>query len=137
MHVVWDDYEAAMDAIEDAAAVPDPSLPALSNRLGGDALETAVRVITGYRDRGEYARFPAGSRHGERLIAMARLDESRIDLTTCTLDDAVRRLRSTGEVTNDRVSVDRVSEIMQLDDGHWKLVRRTGSTAVGGECSGM
>jgi hypothetical protein len=137
MHVVWDDYEAAMRAGEAAASRADPNDLGLRRHHTGAELARLIQLNAGYRARGEYASFALDSRHGERLVSMARLDDSRIDLTTCVLDDAIVRVRATGEVVNDHVSLAHVLELMVREDGVWKLAARDIRRPAEGECSGM
>jgi hypothetical protein len=137
MHVVWDDYEAAMDAAERASAAGDPDDPALQRHFTGAALESVADLADGHRVRGEAVHFPDGSHHGERLVAMARLDASRIDLTTCVLDDAIVTALATGEVVNDRVTLAHGLELMVLEHGNWKLAHRDLRPTREGECPGM
>jgi hypothetical protein len=135
--VVWSDYEAAMRAGEAAASRADPNDPGLRHHHTGAELSRLIQLNAGLRARGEYASFAPDSRHGERLVAMARLDDSRIDLTTCVLDDAIVRVRDTGEVVNDHVSLAHVIELMVQEDGVWKLAARDIRRPAEGECSGM
>jgi hypothetical protein len=116
-----------MEAAEFAAALdpPDPNRPGLLALNTGAARAKRVEVITGFRDRGEYANRQAGGAVPHKTDIVDFENPNTAVAYVCFIDDAVTRKIGTDEVVDPTVSSVRFrTRVVREADGAWRISSR-------------
>jgi len=118
-------YEASSRAFIDAAAIPDPNLPALAATHTGPMYEQRRGVLLALQADGRVIRYPENSQY------RVEIDEGTIEVDSdvarfeiCGVDDGERVVAATGEVVAGGVVTVEAHVAMQRVDGVWKLAER-------------
>lgn len=116
-------YEAASRAFIDAAAIPDPSFPAVAATHTGPMLEQTTNLLRALQLDGRYIRYPANSQY--------RIDVEGVEVTgdvarlaVCVIDDGERVERASGNVIAGGVVTVQWTAAMRRVDGTWRLAER-------------
>lgn len=118
-------YEASSRAFIDAAAIPDPSFPALEATHTGPMLDQRQRVLRALQAEGRIIRYPPNSRY--RVEVDEGTFEHEGDVATfelCGVDDGERVVVATGEVVAGGAGTVHARVAMQRVDGAWRLAER-------------
>lgn len=116
-------YEASSRAFIDAAAIPDPSFPALAETHTGPMLEQRQRVLRAFQANGQVMRYPDGSEYRIEVTDVdIEGDVARLDV--CIVDDGETVVASSGEVVAGGLGTVQVRAAMRLIDGTWRLAER-------------
>ncbi len=134
---VWQAYLAANDAVMTASADPDPRNPVLSQHLTNTMLNVWQQTLSQQAADGDTASYPPNSVHRARLYGVRVRNANWVDLDLCNLDDAVVRVKATGQVVNDKVSLIRTTATMWLENGTWHLAGADGRQVEVSECPGF
>lgn len=118
-------YETSSQAFIDAAAIPDPELPALAATHTGPMLEQRRNVLRALRADGRIIRYPENSQY------RVDVDDDTFDVNgdvatfeICGVDDGERVVVATGEVVAGGVVTVKARVAMRRVDGAWRLAER-------------
>lgn len=118
-------YESSSRAFIDAAAIPDPNLPALAATHTGPMYDQRRGVLLALQADGRVIRYPENSQY------RVEIDEDTIEVDgdvarfeICGVDDGERVVAATGEVVAGGVVTVEARVAMQRVDGVWKLAER-------------
>ena len=116
-------YETASRAFIDAAAVPDPSFPALAATHTGPMLVQRRDVLLGLKADGRVIRYPQPSKY---LVVVRSVDVQGdvAKVAFCAVDDGERVQVTTGVVLASGVSTVTGTAALQRQDGLWKLAEQ-------------
>ncbi|MGH8982917.1 MAG: hypothetical protein ACRDY6_03450 [Acidimicrobiia bacterium] len=118
-------YVASSRAFIDAAAIPDPSFPALADTHTGPMFEQRRDVLLGLQADERVIRYPPNSQYrievDEESIEIEQ-DVARFEV--CGVDDGERVVAASGEVIAGGVVSVHARVAMQRVDGMWKLAER-------------
>lgn len=118
-------YIASSRAFIEAAAIPDPELPALAATHTGPMLEQRRGVLLGLRTDGRVIRYPPNSQYRIEVDRESmEIDGDIARFEICGVDDGQRVIAATGEVIAGGVVSVRARIAMQRVDGVWKLAER-------------
>ncbi|MGH9136859.1 MAG: hypothetical protein ACRD0G_07395 [Acidimicrobiales bacterium] len=117
-------YEAAEQAAKDAAAIPDPSLPALALTHTGSMLQQRQDGLLADSLEGIVTRYPPGSQYREEIDTVEFVAPDIAILEVCAVDDGERVEVATGRVLAGSVGTIQWRASMQLVDGSWRLAER-------------
>lgn len=116
-------YEASSRAFIDAAAIPDPNLPALADTHTGPMLKQRRSVLLGLQAEGHIIRYPPESQY---RIAVKEVDveDGVARLLVCVVDDGETVIARTGEVVAGGLGTVQLQAAMVRERGTWKLAER-------------
>lgn len=127
-------YEAANQAFIDAAAIPDPSFPAIEATHTGPMLEQRREVLRALQLDGRIIRYPADSQY-RVVIESIRAEGAVARVTFCAVDDAERVDARTGDVIAGGVVTVRGEAALRSDAGVWKLAEQRFDSRTEGTAS--
>ena len=116
-------YEAASRAFIDAAAVPDPSFPALAVTHTGPRWVQRRDVLLGLKADGRAIRYPEPSVY-RIAIKSVEINDDVARLEVCGVDDGQRVVVASGQVLADGVLTVLAKAAMRKVDGGWRLAER-------------
>lgn len=118
-------YEVSSRAFIDAAAVPDPNLPALAATHTGPMYEQRRGVLLALQADGRVIRYPENSQYRVEIDEDSfEVDGDVARFEICGVDDGERVVVATGEVVAGGVVTVEARVAMQRVDGVWKLAER-------------
>lgn len=118
-------YEASSRAFIDAAAIPDPNLPALAATHTGPMYEQRRGVLLALQADGRVIRYPENSQYRVEIDEDSfEVDGDVARFEICGVDDGERIVAATGEVVAGGVVTVEARVAMQRVDGVWKLAER-------------
>jgi len=118
-------YEASSRAFIDAAAIPDPNLPALAATHTGPMYEQRRGVLLALQADGRVIRYPENSQYRVEIDEDSfEVDGDVARFEICGVDDGERVVAATGEVVAGGVVTVEARVAMQRVDGVWKLAER-------------
>jgi hypothetical protein len=121
---VVDAYLAAVHAELDASEVPDPNFPALVQTHSGALLAAFQERFADQRAAGERGRLPENTKFRVDVEEVEVTGPADAVLISCTVDDGVVFVASTGSVINNDVSALRLRATLAEDDVGWKVSDR-------------
>jgi hypothetical protein len=125
-------YDAANRAFIEAAAIPDPELPALAATHVGPMLEQRQDVLRALKSDGRRIRYPSSSRfHIDVTEVVTEGEVARIKF--CGVDDGERVDTATGEVISTGIVTTRGRAALRLIEGAWKLAEQRFDSQEDGE----
>jgi len=118
-------YDAASRAFIDAAAIPDPNLPALAATHTGPMFEQRRNVLLALQADGRIIRYPPNSQYRVEVDQETfELDGDVARFDVCGVDDGERVVVATGEVLAGGVVTVQARVAMQRVDATWRLAER-------------
>lgn len=118
-------YEASSRAFIDAAAIPDPNLPALAATHTGPMHEQRRGVLLALQADGRVIRYPENSQYRVEIDEDSfEVDGDVARFEICGVDDGERVVAATGEVVAGGVVTVEARVAMQRVDGVWRLAER-------------
>ena len=127
-------YDAANRAFIDAAAIPDPDLPAIATTHTGPMLDQRHEVLRALKADGRVIRYPPNSQY-RIVVESVRTQNDVSRLQFCAVDDGQRVDARTGEVISQGVFTARGEAALRLEDGVWKLAeQKFDSRTEGASC---
>lgn len=116
-------YEAASRAFIDAAAVPDPSFPALAATHTGPMLIQRRDVLLGLKADGRIIRYPEPSVYRIRFESV-EIDQDVARIVTCVVDDGERVEVASGTVLSSGTGTVEWKAALRRVEGVWRLAER-------------
>lgn len=116
-------YVASSRAFIDAAAIPDPSFPALAATHTGPMFEQRRGVLLGLQADGRVIRYSPNSQYRIEVTDV-EIDGDVARLDVCGVDDGETVVAATGEVVAGGLGTVQARAAMRLVDGTWRLAER-------------
>ena len=116
-------YEAASRAFIEAAAIPDPNYPALTETHTGPMLEQRQDTLRALQLDHRIIRYPQPSQYRVEIDDVT-IDGDVARLTVCVVDDGERVEKDTGRVIASGVGTVQGTAAMRRVDGTWRLAER-------------
>ena len=116
-------YVASSRAFIDAAAIPDPNLPALAATHTGPMLEQRRGVLLGLRTDGRVIRYPPNSQYRIEVRDI-EIDGDVARLDVCVVDDGETVVAASSEVVAHGLFTVQARAAMRRVDGTWRLAER-------------
>jgi hypothetical protein len=116
-------YEAASRAFIDAAAIPDPSFPAIAATHTGPMLEQRRDTLRALQLDHRIIRYPQPSQYRIEIESVD-IDGDVARLVVCVVDDGERVDKDTGQVIASGVGTIHGTAAMRRVEGTWRLAER-------------
>jgi hypothetical protein len=118
-------YDAAGRAYVEAAAIPDPDLPALAATTVDPLLAQSRKAIRSLKLEGRAGRYPSPSKYRTDVDpSTIQIDGDVAKLEACVVDDGQIIEVSTGRVLDDSLSTVLWQAALRRVDGTWRLAEQ-------------